>query len=91
MSLVVVATALRFRAGSLAGAWFGAGWATRLKSETLYKVIAGLLVAIAAVWIFGHDAFAFSQLLTGATQTVAGGIAGFGIGVVAILDGSCRG
>ncbi|WP_426037214.1 TSUP family transporter, partial [Cypionkella sp. TWP1-2-1b2] len=27
-------------AGSLAGAWCGAGWATRLKSETLYKVIA---------------------------------------------------
>ena len=34
-------------AGSLAGAWFGAGWATRLKSETLYKVIAALLVLIA--------------------------------------------
>src|ERR1700680_270426 len=57
-SLVVIATALPFRAstvpfcdigshwpiivnllgGSLAGAWFGAGWATRLKSETLYRV-----------------------------------------------------
>ena len=23
--------------GSLAGAWFGAGWATRLKSKTLYR------------------------------------------------------
>lgn len=60
MSLVVVATALPFRAqtvpfaqvgahwpeivnllaGSLLGALFGAGWATRLRSETLYKVIA---------------------------------------------------
>ncbi len=67
MSLIVVATALPFRAssvplsdvashwplianllgGSLLGAWFGAGWATRLKSETLYKVIAVLLVGIA--------------------------------------------
>jgi len=57
MSLVVVASALPFRAatvplstiaenwpivvnllaGSLLGAWFGAGWATRLKSETLYN------------------------------------------------------
>lgn len=32
-------------AGSLLGAWFGAGWATRLRSETLFKVIALLLVA----------------------------------------------
>ena len=68
-SLVVVATALPFRAatvplgevashwpiilnllaGSLLGAWFGAGWATRLKSATLYRVIAVLLVGIAAV------------------------------------------
>src|SRR5882757_729901 len=67
-SLVVVATALPFRAatvpfaeiiaqwsvianllgGSLIGAWVGAEWATRLKSETLYRVIAVLLVIIAA-------------------------------------------
>jgi uncharacterized protein len=76
MSLIVVATALPFRAGtvpfatiadhwaivmnllagSLLGAWFGAGWATQLKSETLYKVIACMLVAIAIVLVFGHDA-----------------------------------
>jgi uncharacterized membrane protein YfcA len=62
-SLVVVATALPFRAGavpfaevgahwpvivnllggSLVGAWVGAEWATRLKSETLYRVIAGAM------------------------------------------------
>ncbi len=55
MSLIVVATALPFRAmtvpfdqvfarwdiilnllaGSLLGAWFGAGWATRLKAQNL--------------------------------------------------------
>ena len=66
MSLVVVATALPFRAqsvpwadiaaswpiilnllaGSLIGAWFGAGWATRVKSSTLYKVIAYTLSAL---------------------------------------------
>lgn len=111
MSLVVVATALPFRAGtvsfaeiaahwpivvnllagSLAGAWFGAGWATRLKSETLYKVIAILMVGIAAVLVFGHDASASSLLLSGATQMVAGVVAGFGIGVVASLMGVAGG
>ncbi len=111
MSLVVVATALPFRAGtvpfgeiaahwpivlnllagSLLGAWFGAGWAMRLKSETLYKVISAMLVAIAAVLFFGHDASASSQLLTGAAQVVAGIIAGFGIGVVASLMGVAGG
>jgi hypothetical protein len=38
--------------GSLFGAWLGAEWATRLKSESLYRVIAVLLVAIAAVLLF---------------------------------------
>lgn len=100
MSLVVVATALPFRAGtisfgtiadhwaivvnllagSLLGAWFGAGWATRLKSETLYKVIAGMLVAIAIVLVVGHDATAGQPLLTGAAQFVAGMITGRAVG-----------
>lgn len=111
MSLVVVATALPFRAGtvpfgdiaahwpvvvnllagSLAGAWFGAGWATRLKSETLYKLIAALLVMIAAVLIFGHDTSASRQMLSGAAQMAAGVVAGFGIGVVASLMGVAGG
>ncbi|WP_455873378.1 sulfite exporter TauE/SafE family protein [Rhizobium yanglingense] len=111
MSLVVVATALPLRAGtvpfaviaenwpiaanllagSLLGAWFGAGWATRLKSETLYKVIAVLLVAIAAVLVFGHDARAGQPVLTGPSQLIAGVIAGFVIGVVASLLGVAGG
>ncbi|MET2830890.1 sulfite exporter TauE/SafE family protein [Mesorhizobium shangrilense] len=111
MSLVVVATALPFRArtvpfsaiaenwpiivnllaGSLIGAWFGAGWATRLKSETLYKVIAALLVAIAIVLVLGHDATAGQPLLTGPAQLIAGVIAGFIIGVVASLLGVAGG
>lgn len=111
MSLVVVATALPFRAvtvpfdqiaahwpillnllaGSLAGAWFGAGWATRLKSETLYKVIAVLMLGIAGVLIFGHDATASQPLLIGAAQAVAGVILGFGIGIVAALMGVAGG
>ncbi|MFI0844623.1 sulfite exporter TauE/SafE family protein [Mesorhizobium sp. IMUNJ 23232] len=111
MSLVVVASALPFRAatvpfatiamhwsivlnllaGSLLGAWIGAGWATRLKSESLYKVIAGLLVVIAVVLVFGHDAAAGQPLLTGLAQLVAGIVAGFGIGVVASLLGVAGG
>ncbi|MBY5903854.1 sulfite exporter TauE/SafE family protein [Rhizobium leguminosarum] len=111
MSLVVVATALPFRAstvpfseigshweivvnllaGSLAGAWFGAGWATRLRSETLYKVIAALLVAIAIILIVGHDATTGQPLLTGVAQLIAGVVAGFGIGIVAALLGVAGG
>jgi uncharacterized protein len=36
-------------AGSLLGAYAGAEWATRLKTETLYRVIAVLPVIIARV------------------------------------------
>lgn len=111
MSLVVVATALPFRAatvpfgsiaenwpivlnllaGSLLGAWFGAGWATRLKSETLYKIIAALLVAIAVVLVVGHGATSGEPLLTGAAQMIAGVVAGFVIGIVASLLGVAGG
>jgi uncharacterized protein len=82
---------LNLLAGSLLGAWVGAGWATRLKPETLYRVIAVLLVAIAGVLVFGHDASAGQPLLVGAAQLVAGIIAGFGIGVVASLLGLAGG
>ena len=111
MSLVVVATALPFRAstvpfgmiadhwhivanllaGSLVGAWVGASWATRLRSETLYKVIAILLVAIAAVLLLGHDAIVDQPLLQGWAQIVAGIGAGFLIGIVASLLGVAGG
>ena len=111
MSLVVVASALPFRArtvpfdaiaahwpvivnllaGSLLGAWLGASWATRLRSETLYRVIAVLLVAIAAVLVIGHDTVTGSPLFTGPAQAVAGVVAGFGIGVFAALMGVAGG
>ncbi|CAI2931808.1 sulfite exporter TauE/SafE family protein [Aminobacter niigataensis] len=82
---------LNLLAGSLLGAWIGAGWATRLRSETLYKVIAGLLVVIAVVLVFGHDAAAGQPLLTGSAQLVVGVIVGFGIGIVASLLGVAGG
>jgi uncharacterized protein len=112
MSLIVVASALPFRtgtvsfdviaghwtiianllAGSLIGAWLGASWATRLKSETLYRVLAVLLVAIAVVLLIGHDADSGGKpLFTGGVQLVAGIVAGFLIGVVASLMGVAGG
>jgi uncharacterized protein len=111
MSLVVVASALPFRAaavpfasvaanwpiivnllaGSLLGAWLGAGWATRLASQALYRVIAVLLLAIACVLVLGHDMAASGAILTGAPQMAAGVAAGFVIGIVAALLGVAGG
>jgi uncharacterized protein len=111
ISLVVVATALPFRAsvvpfgavagqwpiilnllaGSLVGAWFGAGWATRLRAKTLYRVIAVLLVAIAGVLLFGHDVGASHARLAGTAQILTGVAAGLVIGVVASLLGVAGG
>ena len=78
-------------AGSLAGAWFGAGWATRLRSATLYKVIAVLLVVIAIILLVGHGTGNGQPVLTGAAQVAVGVVAGFAIGVVASLLGVAGG
>ena len=83
---------LNLLAGSLLGAWFGAGWATRLKSATLYRVIALLLVAIAVIFVLGHGTgSAEGPALTGMVLVVVGLIAGFCIGVVAALLGVAGG
>jgi uncharacterized protein len=112
MSLVVVSTALPFRAqavpwsqvlghwqvilnllvGSLLGAWMGAGWATRSHPRTLYRVLAALLLAIAAILLFGHSAAHHDTLhVAGFTRIVLGVVAGFGIGMVAALMGVAGG
>jgi uncharacterized protein len=78
-------------AGSLIGAWAGAEWATRLKSETLYRIIAVLLVVIAGVLLFARDATSTAAPFTGWTQIVVGIIAGFIIGVIASLLGVAGG
>lgn len=111
-SLVVVASSLPFRAGSipfsslldrwdiiltllsgsLAGAWLGAGWATRLKSRTLFRVLALLLVAIALVLLFGHDVGSPGRApFSGVALALVGTAAGFGIGVVASIMGVAGG
>jgi uncharacterized membrane protein YfcA len=112
ISLIVVASALPFRmgtvplnelaahwsiilnllAGSLLGAWFGAGWAIKLKTKSFYKVIAVLLAVIALLLVLGHNpASAGLAPLSGAPQVAAGVFAGFGIGVVASLLGVAGG
>ena len=111
MSLIVVASALPFRAGtvpfgavaaqwpiivnllagSLLGAWFGAGWATRLRPRTLHRVIAVALGLIAAVLLFAHDSAGTGAVLTGMAQAAVGAVAGFGIGIVASLLGVAGG
>ena len=111
MSLVVVASALPFRAatvpfstvaahwpiivnllaGSLIGAWFGASWAARLASQTLYRVIAALLMVIAVILVVGHRLSASGAMLTGGPQIVAGICAGLVIGIVAALLGVAGG
>ncbi|OJY30040.1 MAG: permease [Rhodobacterales bacterium 65-51] len=111
-SLIVVAVALPFRAGtvpldqvmdqwpvilnllagSLAGAWVGAGLAVRMKSRTLYRVLAGLLVMIAAILALSHGMTLTSgALVSGWAQIAAGLVAGFGIGIVAALMGVAGG
>lgn len=86
---------LNLLAGSLLGAWVGAGWAMRLKSSALHRVIAVLLLVIAGILLFGHDRSAFGSteglLLTGVAQKLAGGIAGVVIGVFASLLGVAGG
>jgi uncharacterized membrane protein YfcA len=79
-------------AGSLVGAYAGAAWATRLKSETLDRTIAALLIVIGVVLLFVHDtAGGPVPLLSGWSQIVAGVIAGLAIGVVASLLGVAGG
>lgn len=86
------AIVINLLAGSLLGAWLGAGWATRLQGKALYRVISVLLVLIAIVLLAGHDqGVAQGALLAGGPQAAAGVFAGFAIGVVASLLGVAGG
>jgi uncharacterized membrane protein YfcA len=79
-------------AGALVGAWFGAGWATRLQTAALYRVLAVLLVAISGVLLFGHGIHSSGgPLLDGVALVIAGVGAGLGIGWVAALMGVAGG
>ena len=78
-------------AGSLAGAWVGATWATRMRSATLYRILAALLVAIAATLAAFHLHTLEPISLPPAIRVFGGLIAGVLIGVVAALMGVAGG
>jgi uncharacterized membrane protein YfcA len=83
---------LNLLGGSLLGAWCGAAWATRLRSNTLYRVISILLVAMAVILMFGHSVENHGHALFEGWHLIAAGlIAGFAIGVVASLLGVAGG
>lgn len=76
--------------GSLLGAWAGAAWAVRMRTGTLYLVLACLLVLMAAALLVTHGDFAALTMPTW-VRLVAGVAAGFGIGIVAAIRGVAGG
>ncbi len=84
--------AVNLLAGSLAGAWLGASWATRMRTTTLHRVLAVLLLLMAAVLLATHGTrTATLSGLPDAVRIAAGLAAGFGIGVVAAVMGVAGG
>ena len=83
--------AVNLLAGSLVGAWVGATWATRMRSATLYRVLAVLLVVIAAALAWSHFGDVGDLALSTVWRTIFGVLAGVVIGVVAALMGVAGG
>ncbi|MFD3506743.1 sulfite exporter TauE/SafE family protein [Nocardia sp. NPDC058666] len=77
--------------GSLVGAWLGASWATRMRSRSLYRVLAVLLVLIAAALAATHLGPIGTLDLPPIPRFVVTVIAGVGIGTVAALMGVAGG
>lgn len=82
---------LNLLAGSLVGAWLGATWATKMRSATLYKVLAPLLVLIAATLALTHVGQVGTLNLPLAWQLIAGVTTGVLIGIVAAIMGVAGG
>ncbi|MFD9457559.1 sulfite exporter TauE/SafE family protein [Streptomyces sp. NPDC059985] len=83
--------AVNLLAGSLLGAWAGASWAVRMRSATLYKVLAALMVLMAAALLVTHTTTLGTLALPLWAQVPCGVVAGFGIGVVAAIMGVAGG
>ncbi|MFJ8159465.1 sulfite exporter TauE/SafE family protein [Streptomyces sp. NPDC096136] len=83
--------AVNLLAGSLFGAWAGASWAVRMRSTTLYKVLAALMLLMAAALVVTHTTTLDTLTLPPWAQIPAGVAAGFGIGVVAAIMGVAGG
>ena len=82
---------LNLLAGSLVGAWVGASWATKMRSTTLYRVLAGLLVVIAAALLASHLGPLGTVDLPSVVRFLAGVFAGALIGIVASFMGVAGG
>lgn len=79
-------------AGSLIGAWLGAGVALRLRQSVFHRIVAALLVVLSVVLLSGHDAPASGwSVPEGWSRIVAGVVAGVAIGVVASMLGVAGG
>lgn len=84
--------ALNLLVGSMAGAWWGASWATRALPRTLHRWMAILLVGMAAALLLNHSLPADGTPgLDGGARWAIGVAVGFGIGVVAPLLGVAGG
>jgi uncharacterized membrane protein YfcA len=83
--------AVNLLAGSLLGAWLGATWAVRMRTATLYKVLAALMVLMAAALVLTHTTTLGTLALPLWAQVPSGIVAGFGIGVVAAIMGVAGG
>ncbi|WP_224276430.1 sulfite exporter TauE/SafE family protein [Streptomyces sp. LS1784] len=83
--------AVNLLAGSLLGAWAGASWAIRMRSATLYKVLAALMVLMAAALLVTHTTTLGTLDLPPWARVPGGVVAGFGIGVVAAIMGVAGG
>lgn len=78
-------------AGSLIGAWLGATAATRMRTPTLYRLLASLLVVIAIVLVGTHLGHVDEIGIDGRAEIVAGIVAGLLIGAVASVMGVAGG
>jgi uncharacterized protein len=83
--------AVNLLAGSLAGAWVGASWATKMRTATLHKVLAILLVVMAAALLCTHKHSTRVLHLPPVVEALTGIAAGFGIGAVAAVMGVAGG
>lgn len=78
-------------AGTLIGAWAGASWAVKMRTSTLYRVLAVMLVLIAVALYASHTGTLRPLDLPITAQVPVGVVAGFFSGVVAAVMGVAGG
>ena len=83
--------AVNLLAGTLIGAWAGASWAVKMRTSTLYRVLAGMLVLIALALFASHAGTVQPLDLPTSARVPAGVAAGLFIGVVAAVMGVAGG